>query len=131
MGSCSASGHKCPAGWLTCAGKFSLADDSPERDLQSDRDDSKPCVALLKIRWNYMNHPPIILPRTVIIVFPYFVQTCNSVEFEMTCWTREEGAGEAYRYIRFRPLTPGGLISLLHALQEAEEAQLSKIDTKS
>lgn len=63
-----------------------------------------------------MNHPPVILPRTVISVFPRFVQTCNSVECKMTCWTREEDAGESYRYNRFRPLTPGGVSSLLGAL---------------
>ena len=131
MGSCFASGHEGPAGWLPCAREFSLAYDSPERDLQSARGDSKLFVALLplKIRWNYMNHPPIILPRTVVSKFPYFVQTCNSVEFEMTYWTREEDAGEAYHYIRFRPLTPGSLNSLLGALREGEEAQLSKPGT--
>lgn len=131
MGSCSASGHKGPGGWPPCAREFSLAGDSPERDLQHARDGSKLFVALflLKIRWNYMNHPPIILPKTVISVFPYLVQTCNSAEFETLCWTREEDAGEAYHYIRFRPLTPASWSDLLGALWEGGEAQLSKLGT--
>lgn len=57
----------------------------------------------------------------------YFLQTCNCVEFGMTCWTREEDAGEAYHYIQFRPLTPGSLSSLLGALQQGEEAQISRL----
>lgn len=52
----------------------------------------------------YMNFPVILL-RTVISAFPYSVQTGNCTKFEIVCWTMEEGAGEAYHYIAFRPLT--------------------------
>lgn len=76
-----------------------------------------------------MNHPKIVLPRTVISVFQDFVQTCNSTEFKIMCWAREGDAGEACHYIRFRPLNKGSWSSLLGALQEGAEAQLSKPST--
>ena len=95
----------------------------------SARENCKLFVALFlsKIRPNYLKHPQIILLRTIRSVLTYVVQTCNSVEFEMVCWTREEDASGVYHGIRFRPLTPGCLSSLLSALREGQEARLFKL----
>lgn len=34
-----------------------------------------------------MNHLQVILQRTIIGVFPYYIQINKSNEFEMVCWT--------------------------------------------